>query len=82
MAKKRNLSKEDLNEITTYEENNKLNVTNGNKINLDKISIKIKCLNEKQKELKRLIEENEIVVCSGPSGCLIKSEKIKIYILK
>lgn len=36
--------------------------------NIQKISIELKCKNESQKKLARLINDNDMVLCSGPAG--------------
>lgn len=36
--------------------------------NIQKISIELKCKNESQKKLVKLINENDITLCSGPAG--------------
>ena len=36
--------------------------------NLERLSIEFKCKNENQKKLIKLINQNEIIVCSGPAG--------------
>lgn len=81
MVRKKNLSETDLEDVSIWEERNHFD-NNSKKIQINVIPIKIKCLNEKQKELKKLIEDHEIIISIGPAGCLIKSEKIKIYKLK
>jgi phosphate starvation-inducible PhoH-like protein len=69
MTKKKNLSKDNLSEIDVFESEN-----NGGikplppKIKIEDITIKVKCLTEKQKELKKLIEEKDVVIVSGTSG--------------
>lgn len=67
MAKKKNLTRQDIEDVSTYETYfTKTNGQNGTSIN--DIPIKIKCLNEKQKILKNAIEEKEIVISIGPAG--------------
>jgi phosphate starvation-inducible protein PhoH and related proteins len=74
MSKQKNLSKIDIEDVSTYEVENKFKPVNGNsngtgnKIRLEDIPIKIKCLNERQKQFKKLIQDNEIVVASGSAG--------------
>jgi hypothetical protein len=81
MGKKaKNLSQEDLEDVAIYEAISEKKTNNT--ISLNDIPIKVKCLNEKQKELKKIIEEKDISIVSGPAGCLIKTEKVKIYRLK
>lgn len=69
MAKKKNLSQEDLEDVSTYEARTYLQNGNGNnKLRLQDIKIQIKCLNEKQKLLRRSIEEKDVVISTGPAG--------------
>jgi phosphate starvation-inducible protein PhoH len=82
MARKKNLTKEDIDDVSTYENITHKTINGNNGPRLTDIPIEIKCLNEKQKQLKKAIEQNEITISIGPAGCLIKSEKIKIYKLK
>lgn len=63
--KKRNLSKADLEDVSTWEINN---YERSKDVKLNDIQIKVKCLNEKQKELKRAIEDKEITISIGPAG--------------
>ena len=67
MVRKKNLSKNDLDDVSTWEDRN-YSDQNSKKIQINDIPIKIKCLNEKQKELKKLIEEHEIIISIGPAG--------------
>jgi len=67
LTKKKNLSEEDLQAINLYEET-LAKKQNSNKFNLSEISIQVKCLNEKQKELKKAIEEKDVVICVGSAG--------------
>lgn len=67
MARKKNLSKDDMIDVSTYEDySQKVHNTHGTKIN--DLTIKVKCLNEKQKALKKSIEDNEITIAVGESG--------------
>lgn len=71
MAKRKNLSKEDLEDVSTYEElSSKRNTPtyNPNKVRLNDIQIKVKCLNEKQKKLRRAIENKDVVISTGHPG--------------
>jgi len=72
MSKKKNLSRIDVEDVSTYEAENQSKLINlngtGNKIKLEDIPIKIKCLTSKQKELKQLIESKDFIICSGPAG--------------
>ena len=69
MAKKKNLSKENIDDVSTYENTAQKNTTtNGNTTYLNNLPIKVRCLNEKQKLLRTSIEEKEITIAIGPSG--------------
>ena len=73
MAKKKNLTREDLEDFTDYEvktlaSQNSSQTVSKNGIKLQDIKIEIKCLNERQKELRRAIEEKEVVISTGPAG--------------
>lgn len=69
MAKKKNLSQEDLEDVSTYEARTYLQNENGNnKLRLQDIKIQVKCLNERQKILRRSIEEKDVVISTGPAG--------------
>ena len=37
-------------------------------VGFEKIKFKLKCKNPKQKEYSKLIKENDITICVGPSG--------------
>jgi len=39
-------------------------------------------LRQSQDKYRKSIEENEITLCYGPAGCLVKGEKITIYKMK
>lgn len=69
MARKKNLTREDLEDFAEYEVKT-LTSQNGSKngVKLQDIKIEIKCLNEKQKELRRAIEEKDVVISTGPAG--------------
>ena len=67
MAKKKNLTGDDLEDLYTWEDHSQ-RVEYKKTIDLQNIPIKVKCLNEKQKELKKAIEEKEIVISIGPAG--------------
>ena len=69
MARKKNLTREDLEDVSTYEIQTHQVQSNGrNGIRLNDIPIQIKCLNEKQKLLRRAIEEKDVVISTGPAG--------------
>jgi phosphate starvation-inducible protein PhoH and related proteins len=67
MARGKNLTKEDLEDVSTWEDLSK-SKNGANGIRINDIKLSVKCLNEKQKELKKAIEENEIVISIGPAG--------------
>ena len=64
-ARKKNLSKSDLEDVSTWET---LNAEQTKKIQLNDIKINVKCLNQKQKLLKKAIEEKEITISIGSAG--------------
>ena len=70
MARKKNLTREDLEDVSTYEiqtyQTQNHNGRSGPR--LHDIKIQIKCLNEKQKLLRRAIEEKNVVISTGPAG--------------
>lgn len=72
MAKKKNLTKDDIEDVSTYESYAKSTNGNGNGastgIRFNDVQVKVKCLNEKQKLLKTAIETNEMVISIGPAG--------------
>jgi phosphate starvation-inducible protein PhoH len=81
MARKKNLTQEDLEDIQVWEDHSQRIEYKGTP-EFKRKKIEVKCLNAKQKDLKKSIENNEITIAIGPAGCLINSEKIKIYKLK
>jgi phosphate starvation-inducible PhoH-like protein len=70
LARKKNLSKDDLEDVSIYEEINqrKYSTFDPNKIRINDISIELKCLQKKQKDLRRAIEEKDIVIANGAPG--------------
>lgn len=87
MGRNKNLSTDDLQELNFYEDqmtkkNEKINGSSSGKLELHKHKLNVKCLNEKQKELKKMIENKDITIVTGVAGCLTKNEKIRIYKLK
>jgi phosphate starvation-inducible PhoH-like protein len=70
LAKHKNLRKEDLEDVSIYEElaARRNQTYHPNKVRLNDISIKVKCLNEKQKKLRRAIEDKDVVISTGPAG--------------
>lgn len=69
MARNKNLTREDLEDFAEYEIKT-LTSQNGSKngFKLQDIKLEIKCLNERQKELRRAIEEKDVVISTGPAG--------------
>lgn len=65
-TKKKNLSRDDIEDVSTYELQKPISLTST--INLNDVQIKVKCLTEKQKLLKNAIEEKDIVISTGPAG--------------
>jgi phosphate starvation-inducible protein PhoH and related proteins len=69
LARKKNLTREDLEDVSTYESQLYTTQNNGsNNIRLQDTKLDIKCLNEKQKKLRRSIEEKDVVISTGPAG--------------
>jgi len=70
LARKKNLSKDDLEDVSIYEEINqrKFSTYDPNKIRINDISIELKCLQKKQKDLRRAIEEKDVVIANGAPG--------------
>ncbi len=67
MARKKNLSQSDLESVSAWEEHAQRNQQT-NTIRINEIPIQVKCLNKKQKELKKAIEDKEITISVGPAG--------------
>lgn len=67
MAKKKNLTASDLEDVSIWEEHSH-RIEQKNTVRITDIPISIKCENEKQKQLKKAIEEKEIVISIGPAG--------------
>lgn len=70
MARKKHLTPQDLEDVSTYEvQTYQAQKYNGkNYIRLQDQKVTIKCLNEKQKYLRRSIEEKDVVISTGPAG--------------
>ena len=68
MARKKNLTKQDIEDVSTYDTYYPPKTNGHNGISINDIPIKIKCLNEKQKLLKNAIENKEITISIGPAG--------------
>lgn len=64
--KGKHLTKEDWLDVSAYEKSNSSASAADSK--LDEVSIHVKCLNEKQKRLKKAIENKEIIISTGPAG--------------
>jgi len=81
MVRQKNLTAQDLEDVSIWEDQTQITK---NKINLNEIPVRVKCLNEKQKELKKSIEEKEIVISIGPAGTgkTYISLKTALHILK
>lgn len=67
MAKKRNLTADDLQDVIAYEDHSQ-RIYYKETPDLKNKKIDVKCLNHKQKELKKSIEENEITISVGVAG--------------
>jgi len=65
MTRKKNLSQSDLEDVSTWETHN---AESSKQIQLNDIQIKVKCLGQKQKDLKKAIEDKEITISIGPAG--------------
>jgi len=65
MVKSKNLTAKDLEDVRNWEELHRKTTT---KININEIKIQVKCENEKQKQLKKAIEDKEITISIGPAG--------------
>lgn len=68
MAKKKNLSKEDLEDVSIFESSVGNFKETQQKVRLNDITIRVKCMNEKQKKLKKAIEDKELVISTGAAG--------------
>ncbi|MFW6311391.1 MAG: PhoH family protein [Nanoarchaeota archaeon] len=70
MARKKNLTREDIEDVSIYEEElrQKKNSTNEQRVRLNDLSVKVKCIGHKQKELKKAIEDKDVVISTGPAG--------------
>jgi len=85
MARKKNLSANDLEDVSIWEDQTQIStIIRNSKVNLNDIPVRVKCLNEKQKELKKAIEEKEIIISIGPAGTgkTYISLKTALHILK
>ena len=66
MARSKNLTAKDLEDVSIWEDQHQKTIKN--KVNINEIPVRVKCLNEKQKQLKKAIEEKEITISIGPAG--------------
>jgi phosphate starvation-inducible protein PhoH and related proteins len=64
MVKSKNLTAKDLEDVSIWEDQH---AKTSNKV-INEIKIHIKCANEKQKQLKKAIEDKEITISIGPAG--------------
>ena len=69
LAKKKNLTKEDIEDVSIFEgTSSQKGVFNPNKIRLNDLKIDLKCKTIKQKELRRAIEEKDVIIALGSPG--------------
>lgn len=76
MARKKNLTQEEIEDVSTYEEISSRKTASrkttsfyeSDKIRLNDLKIEVKCENQKQKELKKAIEEKDVIISTGPAG--------------
>ena len=69
MARKKNLTKEDLEDVSIYEDKTSQTFYESKgRIRLNDIKLDMKCPNKKQKDLRRAIEEKDVVISTGPAG--------------
>lgn len=68
MAKRKNLTADDHDAVNAWEGHTQRVTNLKNTMDINDISIKVKCIGEKQKQLKKAIEDNEIVIAIGPAG--------------
>ena len=67
MARKKNLTQEDLDDLMVWEDHAQRIEYKENSDFKNK-KVEVKCLNSKQKDLKKSIENNEITIAIGPAG--------------
>jgi phosphate starvation-inducible protein PhoH and related proteins len=71
LAKKKNLTREDKEDVSIFEDfsqQRKSLTYESNKIRINDIKIDLKCENKKQKDLRQAIEEKDVVISTGPAG--------------
>jgi phosphate starvation-inducible PhoH-like protein len=68
LARKKNLTRTDLEDVSTYETQTHKLQNGKNGVRLNDVKIPIKCIGEKQKKLRRAIEEKDVVISTGPAG--------------
>jgi phosphate starvation-inducible PhoH-like protein len=67
MARKKNLTQDDLNDLMVWEDHSQ-RIEYKEHSDFRNKKIEVKCLNPKQKDLKKSIENNEITIAIGPAG--------------
>ena len=67
-VKKKNLSKDNIDDVNDFQFSEKPASSTMMNLKISDIPIKVKCLTERQKELKKAIEDFEIVIGEGPAG--------------
>lgn len=67
MARKKNLSSDDLHDVYEWEDHSQ-RIQYKETPDLRNKKVEVKCLNQKQKELKKAIEAKEITISIGPAG--------------
>jgi len=71
LARKKNLTPEEIEDVSIYEEissQRKASFYESDKIRLNDLKIEVKCKNKRQKDLKQAIEEKDVVISTGPAG--------------
>jgi len=69
LARKKNLTKDDLEDVSIYEDKSAQTFYESKGgIRLHDIKLEIKCANKKQKDLRRSIEEKPVTISTGPAG--------------
>lgn len=68
MGKRKNLTADDHEAVDVWEANSQNVQQLKNTIDITNIPIKVKCLNQKQKSLKKAIENSELTIAIGPAG--------------
>lgn len=69
MARKKNLTRDDLEDVSIYEDRNSQTFYESKGgVRLHDVKLDMKCANKKQKDLRRAIEEKPVVISTGPAG--------------